>query len=107
MKRLSKNERKRIVRNKIDYLFKLAFKTHDKELARRAISTVRRLSTRFRVRIEKSLKRKFCKHCFTVFNSANNVRVRIKKNLVECFCLNCDKYSRYPFVKEKKLKKSK
>jgi len=106
MRRLGKGEKKIIANKRINYLFKLAFKTHDKELAKRAIKTAKSLSTRFRVSISKDIKRKFCKYCYTIFNSANNVRVRIKKNLVEYNCLCCSKKSRFPFVKEK-LKKSK
>ena len=107
MRKLRKGEKKRIASKKINYLFKLAFKTHDKALARNAIQTAKNLSSKFRVPISTNFKRKYCKHCHTVFNSANNVRVRIKKNLVEYFCLHCNKKSRFPFTKEKKLKKSK
>ncbi len=104
MHKLRKGEKKRIASKKINYLFKLALKTHDKSLAINAIKTAKKLSTKFRVQISKNLKRKYCKHCHIVFNSANNVRVRIKKNLVEYCCLNCNKRSRFPFTKERLIK---
>ncbi len=107
MRKLNKAEKRFIASKKIAYLCKLALKAKDSNLAKNAVKTAKRLSTKFRVQISKNFKRRYCKYCYSIFNSANNVSVRIKKNLVQCHCLSCGRYSRFPFTKEKKLKKSK
>jgi len=40
------------------------------------------------------LKQKFCKNCYSVFNSQNS-EIRIKRGLKTIKCKNCNKISRY------------
>lgn len=104
MRKLRKEDKKRIAYKKMNYLLNLAFKTHDRNLAINAVKTAKTLSTKFRLKIPKLIRRRICKHCNNIFNGSTSLRVRIKKNLVEYFCLNCHKKSRFPFVKEKSKK---
>lgn len=99
-------ESKKIVSDRIEYLFKKAEEVARKELplANRYIILARHLSMRFNVPIPDRLKRRFCKHCYTYLVPGLNMRARTKNSKVVYSCLTCQKYMRFPFIREKKGK---
>ncbi|MBW2994958.1 hypothetical protein KY312_01260 [Candidatus Woesearchaeota archaeon] len=65
----------------------------------------RRIGMRYEVPIPRALKRKFCKHCYSYFMPGKSCRVRLSKQKVVYYCMKCKKFTRYPYIKEKKEKK--
>jgi len=90
---------KKLVLEQIEELFRqarLMFK-EDKELANKYIKTARRLSMKFKVRIPKELKRRFCKHCYRYLVPGANLRVRTKNGKVVYYCLECKRFTRFRY----------
>jgi ribonuclease P protein subunit RPR2 len=52
---------------------------------------------KYRVRIPKNLRRRFCRKCNSYFIFGKNARVRLKKKRVVVECLNCGFKRRYPY----------
>ena len=103
----SKQEIEKLALERIDKLFSEAEK--NKDLGSRYVFLARKIAMKARISIPKIYKRKFCKYCHNYFTS-KNLRVRTKNNKVVYYCLNCKKYTRYPFIKERKkrlIKKNK
>jgi len=100
-------EQQRIARERIEHLFKEAEKIFkkDQKLANEYVKKARKIGMRYEVPIPRQLKRKFCKYCYSYFVPGKSVRVRTHKQKVVYYCLNCKRYTRYPYIKEKKLKK--
>ena len=57
------------------------------------IKKAKRLAMSKNIKLGK-LRRKFCKKCYTMFNSSNS-EIRIKKTLKIIKCNNCNNNSRY------------
>ena len=74
------------------------------KLADRYVELARKIAMKARMPIPKAYKRKFCKYCSSYFTS-ENVRIRTRNSKVVYYCLNCRKYTRYPMIKEKLIKK--
>jgi ribonuclease P protein subunit RPR2 len=80
----------RIVRERIEILFKLAeneLKSHP-ERASRYVSLARKLGMKYNVRFPKRLKRKFCKKCGILWIPGYNLKVRLnsRKGVMEYRC---------------------
>jgi len=95
LKREKRRERE-IALERIVYLIERAekFKNIDYELSRRYVELARRISTRYRVRIPRELKMRFCKKCLYPYK-AGHFRVRLNKSAVIVTCLNCMHVRRY------------
>jgi len=95
LKREKKRERE-LAMERIVYLIERAekFKEVDYELSRRYVELAWKISTRYRVRIPRELKMRFCKNCLYPYK-AGNFRVRINKSAVIVTCLNCMNVKRY------------
>lgn len=101
----NKHDFKKIGLERIEILFKNAerrFKLNP-VLANRYIYLARKIAMKYRIRIPKHLKRKFCKKCYKYLLPGVNCRIRTKKEqqVVIIKCLECNAIMRYPYRKEK------
>ena len=94
-------EQIKIAKERIDILFSEADKTirEDPELAKRYMKLAKRIGMRYNVRLG-TLRRRFCKQCYSFFLPGFNCTKRIKKGKITIKCFGCNKTIRYPF-KEK------
>ena len=91
---------KGVVLERIRLLFSFAEKEakNKPEKSRRYISLARRLATRFRLRLPKEFKRRFCKKCNTYWIPGFNVKVRLKpaeKRII--YACECGAKSTFPY----------
>lgn len=102
-------KQKYIARERVKHLISFAEKVFSKDpkLANHYINLARRVAMKTRVRIPPELKKRFCKHCYVFLQPGVNCRVRTRNGKVVYYCLNCKEYMRFPFLKEKKLRKMK
>jgi len=84
---------------RIERLFKLAEEWHREhpERSNRCVELARRIAMKYRVRIPKVYRRRFCRKCGSYFIFGKNARVRLKKKRVVVECLNCGFKRRYPY----------
>lgn len=90
------NTTKEIAKERIMILFEQAnsvFK-QNKSLANRYISLARKIAMKSNIRLTKTQKKKFCKHCYSYLVLGINSRVRINNNKLITYCNECKKYSR-------------
>ncbi|MBW3003233.1 ribonuclease P [Candidatus Woesearchaeota archaeon] len=101
-KKRDKIDEKRIAKERINILFEQADKRFntDKALSNRYVTLARNISMKYKVRIPRELKRKFCKHCYKFLKPGVNLRIRTRKDKVVYYCMECKKFMR--FVKSKK-----
>ncbi len=102
-----KDENRKMAKERIETLFLQAEKSDDPSLKRRYVTLARKLGMKFKVRIPRELKRRFCRHCGTYFVPGKNLRVRTKNQKVVYYCLECKKHMRFPYVREIKAKRKK
>ncbi|MAG38602.1 ribonuclease P [Candidatus Woesearchaeota archaeon] len=91
----------RIAKNRIKTLFFNADEIFPEspELSDRYVSLARKISMKYKIKLESEFKRKFCKHCYKYLRPSVNCRVRtISKKLVYS-CFNCKKFSRFQIKK--------
>jgi ribonuclease P protein subunit RPR2 len=83
---------------RMDRLFMLATAAHEAhpERSDRYVQIARKISTRTRVRMPRSLKRLFCRHCGS-FLSPAGTRVRLREGVLTTTCLLCGEQSRRPY----------
>lgn len=92
-------EQRKIALERISNLFKMAkemFKESPK-LSDRYVQLARKISMKYKVKIPSSLKRQFCKHCYTFLVPSLNCRVRTKDGKLIYYCISCKKYMRIPY----------
>ena len=87
----------RILLDKASDVFK-----REKGLANRYVTLARKISMKYKVRIPRKYKRRFCKHCYHYLVPSKTCRVRLIKHKVVYYCLNCKKFMRFPYNKKKK-----
>lgn len=109
MKRYKKKSagQKAIALERINILFKEAravFK-EDKELSNRYVGLARKIAMKYKVRISSELQKQFCKHCYKFLMPDINCRIRLKDGKVVYYCLECKKFMRFPYIKEKKVRR--
>jgi ribonuclease P protein subunit RPR2 len=68
----------------------------DKTLSNRYVEIARKIAMKFKIKIPRELKRKYCKHCYEYLVHGDNCRVRINESKVVYTCFNCKKYMRFP-----------
>ncbi len=61
------------------------------------VRKLRRIAMKVNLRLPKSLKRKFCKHCYSYYYK-DNYRVRTRNKMVVYYCYKCKRYSRYKII---------
>lgn len=103
LKREKKLEQK-IANERIKILIEKAekMKLEDYELARRYVELAKKISMKYRVRVPRELKVKFCKKCYYPYK-VGKFRVRVRKSRVIITCLNCGFERRIP-IRPKKLR---
>lgn len=111
MKRRSKKPdwQREIASERIAILFdeaELAFPKR-KDLADRYVELARTIAMKYKVRMPKEFKLRFCKHCYKYLRPGVNSRVRIDPDgqRVVVTCLECEKQQRYPYSREKRAKR--
>lgn len=102
-------KQKSIGKERISELFKQAKDVFSKDpkLSNRYVELARKIAMKCKVRIPTELKRKICKHCYCYLVPGKNCRVRTHEGKVVYYCSSCKKFTRYPYVKEKKSVKKK
>ncbi len=98
-----------IARESIENLFRLAEEAFEKDrkLADRYVELAIKISNKYKERIPSKLKRRFCKNCHCFLMPGKNLRIRLQGSKIVYYCLNCKHFMRFPYVKEKREKKSK
>lgn len=86
---------------KIKILFDEAKEQFDENpfLSNRYVILARKISMKFKARIPRELKRKYCKHCYHYLVPNKTCRVRIHKSRVIYYCFNCKKFMRFMLKK--------
>lgn len=90
---------RRIAKERIGGLFAMAeeiFKK-DSKLSDRYVEIARKISTKYKMRIPRELKRRFCKKCGSYLVPGANCRVRLTGKKVVTSCFRCKNYSRIPY----------
>jgi ribonuclease P protein subunit RPR2 len=102
-------EQQRIAVERIRILFDEAEKAFakDKMLSNEYVQKARKIGMRYEVPVPRELKRRFCKHCHSFLMPGKNLRVRTHNNKVVYFCRECKHFMRFPFIREKKLRRKK
>lgn len=102
LKREKKIEKK-IAKERIEILFKLMedMKGENYDLARKYVELARKIAMKYRVKIPKEYKLKFCKKCLYPYKEGK-FRVRIAKSRVIITCLNCGYTKRVPIRPKRK-----
>ncbi|MDD1705991.1 MAG: ribonuclease P [Methanoregulaceae archaeon] len=92
---------KKIARERIAVLFCRAgeFFQDDPLKSDRCVALARKISMRHRVRIDRFLRKQFCRHCYRFLVPGRNVRVRIARGKVIMTCLSCGRQMRIPVKK--------
>ncbi len=81
-------------KERINELFELA--ESNESYANRYVSMARKISMKYKVKIPKELKKRFCKHCYKYLRQGKNVRVRRNEKGIVYTCLECNKQMRFP-----------
>lgn len=105
MKERSKTpQTKKIARERIARLFELArdqFAEHP-EFSDRYVAIARKIAMRQRVRIDRELRRQFCRRCSSFLVPGKTSRVRVHDGNVVVTCLICKSRRRYPVAGRRK-----
>jgi len=98
---MPKQKAKKLAKVEILELFKEAKEVFKKSRASadKCVAKARRLSMKYKLRIPRELKRRFCKHCYGFLVPGVNCRVRTQKGRVIYYCLNCKKFMRFVIKK--------
>ncbi len=98
-----KLERK-IARERIDILFKLAKENFfkNKTRANRYARLAWKIALRYNVRLPEKWKLSFCRGCKSFLMPGYNMRVRLNKGRVIITCLECGRVRRIPMTREKR-----
>ncbi|MEM0057464.1 MAG: ribonuclease P [Candidatus Bathyarchaeia archaeon] len=97
---------KRIAKQRIQTLFRLAIETHkeDPTLAQRYVDIARRVAMAAKVRLPTEYRRLVCRHCKSFILPGVTCRVRIKQRRephVVITCLKCGGYMRIPLRRKR------
>lgn len=89
---------KKIAKERIKYLFELADKVNNIDLAQKYIKRAIKISTRNRVSIPDRYKKRLCSNCNSFLIYGENCRVRIQNNnYITIKCKECGEYTRRPY----------
>lgn len=98
-KKKRKLRQKQLAKEHITQLFDQADKTYSKRptFAQKYVDIARKIHMRYKIKLPRVLKRKFCKHCYTYLRADTNARIRIKQGIYTVYCKSCKKFTRIPF----------
>lgn len=71
------------------------------ELSTRYVQLARKIAMKFKLRMPRELKRRFCKHCYAYLVPNKNCTVRIRDNKIIYSCFNCKKFMRFGYGSKK------
>jgi len=93
-----KSGSRRLARERIEILFARAaeFYPENPVWSNRCVELARKIGMRHRIRIDRHLRRQFCRRCNAYLVPGSNARVRIHRGCVIITCLTCGHRSRYP-----------
>jgi len=83
-------ERIKILFNQAEEMFK-----QDKALSDRYVYLARQISMKYKVRIPRELKRRFCKNCHSYLVPGKNLRIRARKGRIVYYCKECRHFMRF------------
>ena len=69
------------------------------ELSDRYVELAKKIAMKYKVKIPRVLKRRFCKSCFKYLVPGVNCRVRLTQKKIVYYCSNCRKFMRIPYKK--------
>lgn len=107
MKGQSEREKqKNVAKERMEILFHRAEGIFAKnpQRADRYIAIARRIAMKMNLRLTKTQKRTFCKHCYSFLRSGVNAQIRTRDRKIITYCKICKKYTRIPIL-EKTAKK--
>jgi ribonuclease P protein subunit RPR2 len=100
-----------IAKERIRILFSLAKSQLEKnpERSKRYVELARKIGLRYNIRLEKSMKRSFCKSCNSILISGKTSLSRLdsKKKTLNIICKNCGNIIRIPYKVETNGRKHK
>jgi|TARA_B100002003_G_scaffold251306_1_gene294216 ribonuclease P protein subunit RPR2 len=97
---LKKEKLKKKAQSEISAYFKLAKAAFpDKKKANLYVHKARRLSMKHNIRLSSSVKKRFCKHCYSYLVPSVNCRVRTRDKKLVYYCMECKKYMRFGLKK--------
>ena len=85
-----------IAHERINLLLEKADEVFDKnkERANRYIHLARKIAMKVNIKLNKTQKRKFCKHCYSYLKHGVNSTTRINNHKLITYCKECKKYTR-------------
>lgn len=105
MPKRKKGQERRIARERIDELFRLAeVEALKGNLGRsnRYVELARRIGMRYNVRLPSEHKRRVCGECHAYLLPPKTARVRVGGSRIVTTCLACGAIMRFPYVREQK-----
>jgi ribonuclease P protein subunit RPR2 len=75
-------------------LAKSSFKL-DRKKANLYVHKARKLAMKHNIRLSSSVKKRFCKHCYSYLVPGENCRIRTRAGKIVYYCLECKKYMRF------------
>jgi len=103
MKRISKDDAKKLAEERIERLLKTGEEAaikDDLELANKCIEKVWAIKLKFRIRLKPNQKKLFCKKCLHFLVDGKTGRFRTRDGKLVITCLNCGAVSRQPLGKK-------
>lgn len=101
---IKKQKDKQLAKSEIEKLMSSAkdsFKT-DKAKANNFVKKARRLAMKHKIRLAPTIKRRFCKYCYSFFVPGINCRIRTRDAKIVVYCSECKKFARYTIIKRTK-----
>lgn len=91
----------KIAIERINILFEKADQVFDKNKLRanRYVELARKIAMKVNLKLTKTQKRKFCKHCYSYLKPGVNSITRITNHKLVTYCKECKKYTRIILLK--------
>lgn len=94
-----KNSQKKIAIERIEILFREAEDSFKKNpnLSNRYVQIARNIAMKVNLKIPRTLKKKYCSHCYSYLKTGINARIRTRNKMLIIYCFKCKKYTKLPF----------
>lgn len=92
---------KQIAKERISILFSLARKLAPSERSKRYVALARKIGLRYNIRLDKNIKKTFCKKCNSILIQGKTAYTRINKKTVNIICKECGNIIRIPLKDDK------
>ncbi|MDK2915102.1 MAG: ribonuclease protein subunit [Thermococcaceae archaeon] len=111
LRKKEQKEKRKVAKERIETLFTLAERVfpYEPELANRYVKIALEVHQKVKVPIPRKWKRRYCKKCHSFLVPGVNARVRLRDKPyphVVITCLNCGHITRYPYLREKKRRRT-